>query len=354
MSALKKLILNRIAAEGPMPLSDYMAMCLMHPKHGYYQKERVFGKEGDFITAPEVSQMFGEVIGLWLAERWIAMGGPSPVHLIELGPGRGTLMADIWRATRRVPGFHAAAKVHFVEASSQLRALQKEKMPDAHWHDDLTTVPEGPSLIIANEFFDALPIHQFEKRDGLWFERLVGADGDRLGFTRGGAGAKFALVPDAVKKAPNGAIAEVCPAALTVTGQIADRLKAHAGAALILDYGYARSAPGDTFQALKAHEYVDPFAEPGAADLTAHVAFDRIAKAATEAGAAASPIREQGAFLMTIGLGARAQSLAATADEAGQARILSELKRLTAPDEMGQLFKVIALQSTGLTPPPGF
>ncbi|MCJ9429703.1 class I SAM-dependent methyltransferase [Kordiimonas marina] len=354
MTALKKLILRRIAAEGPMPLSDYMAMCLMHPKHGYYQKERVFGKAGDFITAPEVSQMFGEVIGLWLAERWIAMGGPSPVQLIELGPGRGTLMADIWRATRKVPGFHAAASVHFVEASTQLRALQREKMPAAHWHDNLMTVPEGPSLIVANEFFDALPIHQFEKRDGLWFERLVGAEDDTLGFTLGAASAKLALIPDAVKAAPNGSIAEVCPAALTVTSTIAERLKAHGGAALILDYGYARSAPGDTFQALKAHQYTDPFAEPGAADLTAHVAFDRIAETAQEAGLTASAIAEQGTFLMTIGLGARAQQLAAGADDAGQARILSELKRLTAPDEMGQLFKVIALQSPGLTPPPGF
>ncbi|TNE67734.1 MAG: class I SAM-dependent methyltransferase [Alphaproteobacteria bacterium] len=354
MTELAKLLVRRIEAEGPISLADYMAMCLMHPKHGYYQKERVFGAKGDFITAPEVSQMFGEMIGLWLADRWAAMGSPNPVQLVELGPGRGTLMADILRTIARVPGFAAAVQVHFVEASLQLRALQKEKVPAARWHDDLSTVPAGPCLMVANEFFDALPIRQYEKRDGLWFERLVGAEGDMLGFTLGPADAKFALVPESVKAAPNGSIAEVCPTAFSIMGDIAARLTAHAGAALVIDYGYARSAPGDTFQALKAHQYTDPFAEPGAADLTAHVAFDRLADAAREAGADVSPVAEQGSFLMTIGIGARAQALASRTDEAGQARILGELKRLTAPDEMGQLFKLLAIQSPGLPPAPGF
>lgn len=352
MTALKTLLLRRIATSGPISLADYMAECLMHPEHGYYQKERVFGADGDFITAPEVSQMFGEMLGLWVAERWAAMGQPTPFHLVELGPGRGTLMADMLRAASKMPGMQDAVRIHFVEASRQLRALQREKAPTAQWHDDLATLPGGPTIFIANEFFDALPIHQFEKKDGLWFERCVGADGDRLGFTLTQPGAKFGLVPEPLRQAPNGAVVEVCPAALAYTASLSRHLADHGGAALVIDYGYATSAPGDSFQALKDHQYCDPFSDPGRADLTAHVAFDRLAEAA--AAHTATATTEQGAFLMALGLGMRAQQLAAATDKAGQARILSELKRLTAPDEMGTLFKVLSLQHKSLPPAPGF
>ena len=354
MTPLKNILARRIEATGPISLADYMAECLMHPKHGYYQRERVFGSDGDFITAPEVSQMFGETIGLWLADRWIVMGRPARVNLVELGPGRGTLMADMLRAAAKVPGFKDAAQVHFIEASEQLRALQAEKVPGATWHDDFSSIPEGPTLVVANEFFDALPIHQYEKQGGKWFERSVGLVGDRLGFVLTQPGAQFALAPAHLLSAPDGSLLEVCPGAISSSANVASHLAAHGGAALFIDYGYAISAPGDTFQALKAHAFTDPFAEPGKADLTAHVAFDRIAEASESAGAKATPAAEQGAFLMTIGLGVRAQALAETASSKGQERILSELKRLTAPDEMGTLFKVLAVQSSALPKPPGF
>ncbi|WP_417460496.1 class I SAM-dependent methyltransferase [Kordiimonas sp.] len=354
MTPLKDLIIKRIDATGPISIADYMAECLMHPVHGYYQQERVFGVDGDFITAPEVSQMFGEVLGLWCVDRWIAMGKPPSFQLIELGPGRGTLMADILRAASSVEGFRSAAQVHFVEASLQLRAVQKAKIADAGWHDTLGQIPLAPSIIVANEFFDALPIHQFEKQNGEWFERAIASDGEKLSPALIPASPIAAMLPDTMQTQPDGSVAEICPAALSVMGEIAHRTSTQPCAALVLDYGYIKSAPGDTFQALKAHKYVDPLAEPGKADLTAHVAFDQLAQAATEKGAAAFGPVEQGAFLMSIGIGARAQQLATNQDAAKQSGILSELKRLTAPEEMGQLFKVLALQSPELKAPPGF
>ncbi len=344
-----------------MTLAAYMAECLMHPAHGYYQQQAVFGTEGDFTTAPEVSQMFGEMIGLWLADRWIKMDRPNPVNLIELGPGRGTLMADILRAVEPVEDFSAAVQVHFVEASQQLRAAQAERVPNAQWHDTLAQVPEAPdvpSLIIANEFFDALPIHQYEKTGGKWVERMVGVvakdEDSALALVGGPCGPQFSLVDEAIKAGPEGSIAEVCPAALSIIGDISERLNTHGGAALAVDYGYRKTAAGDTFQALRKHEFTDPLAAPGEADLTAHVNFELLKAAATEKGLKAYGPAMQGMFLMAIGLGARAQVLASQGDEAFQAAILSDLKRLTATDQMGTLFKVLALQPHELPPPPGF
>lgn len=346
--------MKRIEATGPMTLADYMTECLMHPEHGYYTQERVFGQEGDFITAPEVSQMFGEMLGLWLADRWYKMDKPESVTLVELGPGRGTLMEDILRATEPVPGFHEAISVHFVETSPQLRALQAEKVPTGKWHDDLSTVPDAPTLLVANEFFDALPIHQFEKHEGKWCERRVHSMDGSLGFALTPAGPKFGLTQKALHNNPDGSILEVCPAGISVAAAIAERLFRCGGASIILDYGYRKSAVGDTFQALKEHEYCDPFTEPGKADLTAHVAFDQLAEAAAGKGAATFGTAAQGPFLMALGIGQRAQQLAANTDSDGQERILSELKRLTSADEMGTLFKVLALQDPKLAPPPGF
>ncbi|WP_262694617.1 class I SAM-dependent methyltransferase [Kordiimonas aquimaris] len=353
MNALYEHLLKRINTDGPISLSDYMATCLMHPQHGYYQTERVFGREGDFITAPEVSQMFGEMIGLWLADRWINMGRPTSVNLIELGPGRGTLMADILRATAAVHDFQDAIDVHFVEASTQLRAKQAEAVPCASWHDRFSDIPTGPVLIVANEFFDALPIHQYEKLDGQWHERVVCAVKGRLGFGLAPCGPQFAMVNDEIKAGSDGSIAEVCPAALSIAGDISDYLKHHGGAALIIDYGYRKSAAGDTFQAMKSHSYVDPFLEPGMADLTAHVAFDQLKSAAKEIGAKVYGPATQGMFLMAIGLGARAQVLSQDDTPGSQERILSELKRLTSNDQMGTLFKVLAIQNADLPAPPG-
>ncbi|MEX0298844.1 MAG: class I SAM-dependent methyltransferase [Kordiimonas sp.] len=351
---LKEILLEQIAASGPITIADYMAQCLMHPEHGYYQKERVFGADGDFITAPEVSQMFGEMLGLWLADRWIKMGKPNPVHLIEFGPGRGTLMADILRAVAPVEDFIDAVKIHFVETSKQLRELQKEQVPNAKWHDSSASLPNGPSLIVANEFFDALPIHQFEKHKDQWLERRVNAEGESFTLVLTPPSAKLALIPDELKDSPEGSILEVCPAALSVTGDIADRVSNYGGAALLIDYGYRKSATGDTFQALKGHAFVDPFAEPGKADITAHVAFDQLKKAADEKGTKTYGPAAQGMFLMALGMGTRAQQLSNAMDPIGQQRVLSELKRLTASDEMGTLFKVLAVQHPDLEGAPGF
>lgn len=354
MTDLKNSLISEIEATGPMTLAAYMARCLMHPLHGYYQKERVFGAQGDFTTAPEISQMYGEMLGLWLADRWIKMGRPTAVNLVELGPGRGTCMADILRAIDPVEEFRDALDVHFVEASAQLRAEQAARVPDARWHDTLASVPKGPSLIVANEFFDALPIHQFEKQDGTWHERLVSTDGDVLGITLGPCGPQFSLIDPVLESGPDGSIVEVCPPALSVIGEIADQLSRHGGAALIVDYGYRKPAAGDTFQAVKNHAFANPFLEPGTADLTAHVNFSLLKTAATEKGLRAFGPTTQGMFLMAIGLGARAQVLAKAGGEIQQQKILSELKRLTAADQMGTLFKVLALQPFELAPPPGF
>lgn len=354
MTNLTEHFLKRINADGPITLSDYMATCLMHPKYGYYQTANVFGSQGDFITAPEVSQMFGEMVGLWLADRWINMGRPNSVNLIELGPGRGTLMADILRATEGAADFHASVYVHFVEASEQLRHKQAELVPDAMWHDTFSSVPNGPCLIMANEFFDALPIHQYEKLDGKWHERVVCAVKNKLNLGLAPPGPQFALVNNALKAGPDGSIAEVCPAALSIIGEVANHINRNSGAALIIDYGYRKSASGDTFQAMKSHAYVDPFQDPGTADLTAHVAFDQLAAAAHETGVRTFGPATQGMFLMALGIGARAQVLSADDCDGNAERILSELKRLTAPDEMGTLFKVLALQERSLPTPPGF
>ncbi|MBL4639677.1 MAG: SAM-dependent methyltransferase [Kordiimonadaceae bacterium] len=351
---LKEQLLSQIAADGPITMSDYMAQCLMHPKYGYYQQERIFGVDGDFITAPEVSQMFGEMVGLWLADRWIKMGKPNPVHLIEFGPGRGTLMADMLRAISPVEGFEDAAKVHFIETSLQLRELQKDRVPNAKWHDSMETLPAGPSLIIANEFFDALPIHQFEKHADGWLERRINAEEESFTLVLTPPSAKFALCSPDLHDNPVGSVMEVCPGGITIAGDIARRISEHSGAALIIDYGHKKSAIGDTFQALKNHAYADPLAEPGKADITAHVDFDKLATAAAEQGAVVVGPAAQGLFLMALGIGARAQQLSEALDTVGQQRILSELKRLTAGEGMGTLFKVLAIQSSDLPEAPGF
>ena len=353
-SNLKDILLKRIEANGPITLAEYMTDCLMHPTFGYYSQNTVFGTEGDFITAPEVSQMFGEMMGLWLADRWYKMGKPESVYLVELGPGRGTLMEDILRATGPVEGFHDAISVHFIETSEQLRGLQAEKVPHAQWHDDLSSVPEGATLLVANEFFDALPIHQFEKQDGRWCERRVHAADGEFKMVLTAAGPKFALTDPALHDSPEGSILEVCPAGLSVAGTIAERLFSGGGAAIIIDYGYRKTAVGDSFQALKNHQYSDPLATPGEADLTAHVAFDQLAAAAASNGATTYGTAAQGPFLMALGIGERAQQLAAATDDQGQQRVLSELTRLTAGEEMGTLFKVLALQDPKLPAPPGF
>ena len=350
MSALAPRLLARIARFGPMTLADYMAECLLHPEHGYYATRDPLGASGDFTTAPEISQMFGELVGLWLAQVWMDQGAPAPFVLAELGPGRGTLMADALRATRAVPGFHSALRLHLVEASPVLRAVQARALPGFApvFHDSLADLPEGPVWLVANEFFDALPIRQFLKGKGDgWHERMVGAEGERLILGLAPAAPVAALAHR--RDVTEGQIVETCAPAEAIAAEIGRRIAAHGGAALIVDYGDLESI-GDTFQALRAHRPVDPFDGPGTADLTAHVAFGPIARAARPARASA--LTPQGVFLERLGITARAQGLAQGLTGAALEAHVAAHRRLTHPSEMGHLFRTLALTPEGSPLPP--
>lgn len=349
MTELRSRLAGRISATGPISLADYMAEALMHPTYGYYATRDPLGAAGDFTTAPEISQMFGELIGLSLAQCWMDQGAPAAVTLAELGPGRGTLMADILRATANVPGFHAAASVHFVETSAPLRAEQQARVPGATWHDDITTLPDGPLLLVANEFFDALPIRQFQRDPAGWREVQIGVQDGALvpGLS---APAPIALLDHRLDDSAPGDIVEHCPVLPAITAQIGARIAEHGGAALIIDYGDWRSL-GDTVQALAAHAPVDPFATPGEADITAHVDFEAIAKAA--APARYSRLTPQGVFLERLGVTARAQILAAGLSGDALKTHIAAHRRLTHPEEMGSLFKVLGLYPEGAPPPVG-
>ena len=311
----------------------------------YYAGRTPFGATGDFITAPEISQCFGECLGLWAAVAWQQMGAPAPVLLVELGPGRGTLMADALRAIAQVmPAFRAALRVHLVEQSPALRAAQASRVPDAQWHETLEALPPGPALILANEFLDALPIRQFIRRGDAWLERWVA--GDRFEEHPGSH-------PGLPATAPEGAIQEVCEPALALSAALARRFATHPGAALFLDYGPAVSGLGDSLQAMRAHARAEPLAEAGSVDLTAHVDFAACARAARAAGGAAHGPLPQGVFLQRLGLLSRAAMLAqAHPRRAGE--VLSAAQRLVAPEAMGQLFKALCLCHAGMPTPPGF
>ena len=349
-AALHRLIAGRIAAEGPISLADYMALCLTHPEHGYYATRDPFGAGGDFVTAPEISQMFGELVGLSLAQSWLDQGAPAPFVLAEAGPGRGTLMADILRATRAVAGFHDALRLHLVETSPTLRALQARTLgrDDIAWHDRLEDLPDAPLWLAANEFFDALPIRQFERTGRGWRERLVGFEDGRLRLVRG-AMRDMPELAHRLCDTREGDIVEICPEAQAAAREIGARIAARGGAALLIDYGDWRSL-GDTLQAVAGHARADPFAEPGRADLTAHVDFEALALAAPCRHSRLAP---QGVFLERLGITIRAQALARRlGGEALKAHAAAH-RRLTHPAEMGTLFKVMALFPEGAPPPPG-
>ena len=355
-SPLETEIRRRIAARGPISVAEYMALCLAHPQHGYYTTRDPFGVRGDFITAPEVSQMFGELIGLWMASVWREMGAPRPVHVVELGPGRGTLMADALRAMKTVPGLREALIVHLVEISPVLRAKQEQALETAGvpvlWHAALDEIAEGPALIVANEFFDALPVHQAVKDADAWHERRVGVDAaGKLQFVL--TTEPLADLPVVLRTAPNGAIAEWRdPQTARALGQRV----AQCGAALVIDYGHARSGVGDTLQAMRAHAYAGPLDAPGELDLTAHVDFERLMQDARDGGAVAYGPIEQGEFLRRLGIAQRAAKLKANAPPAVADGIDAALARLTGrgPKDMGALFKVVALAQGSLGVPPGF
>ena len=350
MTDLARLLAARIAQTGPMTLADYMAECLLHPRFGYYSTAEPFGEAGDFTTAPEISQMFGELIGLSLAQCWIDQGRPHGT-LAELGPGRGTLMADVLRATRNIPGFHAAMDIVLMEASPKLRAQQRKTLGTAKvsWIDQIDQLPDTPLFLIANEFFDALPIRQFTKDGTAWRETVVGlADGKLVpGAT---VAAPIAALEHRLFDVPQGGVVEICPAAIPIAATIGRQISTHGGAALIFDYGGWRSL-GDTFQAMAAHAYADPFAAPGTADLTAHVDFEALAQAARPA---LSSFATQGAVLEQLGISIRAEALARKLSGPALQSHQAALRRLTDPAEMGSLFKGLALYHPSTAPPPGF
>ena len=345
---------REIAANGPLTVARYMELALGDPDHGYYATRDPLGSAGDFVTAPEVSQMFGELIGLWTAVMWDRLGRPTPLILAELGPGRGTLMADALRAGAVMPGFCVAVRLHLIETSPALRGCQADTLAShgPTWHESFDALPDGPAIVVANEFFDALPILQFVRRKDAWAERRVGWGDGGLAFTEA-AVAQSEIPPGAPTKASPDAVWEASPAQRAIAAAMGARIADQGGAALIIDYGHGGGL-GNSFQAVRGHRYADPLAAPGEADLTAHVDFGALAQAASATGAVAHGPIAQGRFLLALGLAERAAKLTAGADEETRARIESEVRRLTAPTQMGTLFQALALTAPDAPAPPGF
>ncbi|MEA3033830.1 MAG: dehydrogenase [ubiquinone] 1 alpha subcomplex assembly factor 7 [Sphingomonadales bacterium] len=335
-----------IEAEGPIPVADYVALANAH----YYATRDPLGPAGDFVTAPEISQTFGELAGLCVADAWDRAGRPEAAVYVELGPGRGTLAADLLRAMRAAG---LAPAVHFVETSPVLRAAQAERVPAAAWHDDLAGLPEdGPLLVVANEFFDALPARQFVRAGFGWCERVVDVEDGRF-VPKAGPPVPAAALPAHVREAPEGSILEVSPAADAVIRDLAQRLVAQGGVALIVDYGHALTAAGETLQAVRGHRYADPWTDPGESDLTVHVDFEALAGAAEDEGARVLGPVGQGDWLKALGIDARTEALAARAPERRDG-LERARDRLVGEEEMGRLFKVLAVAAPGWPDPAGF
>ncbi|MBV1690126.1 SAM-dependent methyltransferase [Novosphingobium sp. G106] len=343
---LSAVFARLIANFGPISVMQYMG----EANARYYAARDPLGATGDFVTAPEISQMFGELIGLWLADIWSRAGRPEPVHYVELGPGRGTLARDALRAAGKAG---LVPQVHFVEGSPALRALQSQAVPTAQWHADLSSLPENaPILLVANEFLDALPVRQLVRAEAGWRERMVGCEDGRFRPMIGDRPMDAAL-PETLRDAAPGTIIETCPGAATVVGEVSQRLAAQGGAALFIDYGHAEFRTGSTLQAVRAHRKVDPFADPGEADLTALVDFATLAEVAKSHGARRLGIAEQGVWLRALGIDARAEALARAVPARAEAVAVAR-DRLVDPEQMGALFKVMGLTASGWPEGAGF
>jgi NADH dehydrogenase [ubiquinone] 1 alpha subcomplex assembly factor 7 len=355
-------LVARVASDGPMSVAAYMAEALYDPRAGYYRTKDPIGAGADYVTAPEISQMFGELIGLWSVQTWLDLGAPAAFDLIELGPGRGTMLADALRAARLEPRFLAAAQVTLVEASPALEAAQAQMLADAPcrvtWTDRLP-VGDRPAIMLGNEFLDCLPVRQFVKRDGAWRERLVGldpSDPGRLAFLLAPAPVSardLAVLPEALRDAPEGALVEARPTVEPLIESLAARFAKAPGRALLIDYGPAESEIGDTLQALKAHEKVDPLAFPGEADLTARVDFAEVARLARAHGLDVAGPVGQGEWLKALGIEHRAAALRASRPDM-RATIARQVHRLTDENEMGALFKAVVISARKLPAPAGF
>jgi SAM-dependent MidA family methyltransferase len=360
MNALEREIRSLIETQGPLDVSRYMALCLAHPEYGYYTTRDPFGQSGDFTTAPEISQMFGELIGVWCAEVWRLMGSPARLVLAEAGPGRGTLMKDALRAGKVMPGFLDAVELHLVETSPVLQEMQREMLKGTlsaiAWHGETRTLPDdAPMIAIGNEFVDALPARQFQKKSGRWHERKIGLGAD--------GGFAFGLDPapllefegelaERLTPAPDGAIFE--RRELSPVAEMLTCIAAHGGAALFIDYGHAQSGFGDTLQAVQGHDYAEPLESPGEVDLTSQVDFEALATLASDTVRAFGPV-PQGNFLRKLGIEARSEILQRNAKPEMKDEIGIALTRLIGPTPgMGELFKALAFAHRSLAELPGF
>jgi SAM-dependent MidA family methyltransferase len=345
--SLRDRLAAQVRASGPLTVAQYMTACLHDPEHGYYATRPALGPQGDFITAPLVSQMFGELIGLWAVEAWTRMGRPPTIRFVEIGPGDGTLMSDMLRAARLSPDFMEAADVWLVETSEPLRARQRTVLGECvEWAGALREVPdEAPLILVANELLDCLPARQFVRTERGWAERMVGLDAaGQLTF-----GLAAAPLP---REAPVGALLETSPAQEALAAELGARVLRDGGAALLIDYGRAVPGFGDTLQALRAHRKEGPLDNPGEADLTVHADFPAVLAAAHREGAATAHIITQGEFLVRLGIGARAEALAAARPDRAD-EIERQLERLVSPDQMGELFKAACIHAPNFIP-PGF
>lgn len=359
---IKARLQDRLRSEGALSVAAFMAEALFHPMAGFYATKDPLGAANDFITAPEISQMFGELLGLWAAECWMQMGAPSRFELIELGPGTGRMMSDMLRAGRAAPGFLDAVHVTLIEASPALKMVQGQTLANAkvpiHWAKDFEAAPSGPAIVIGNEFLDCLPIRQAVRHQGQWRERVVTLhpeDEDRFGFGLGPvlSEADIGYIAPALRKAEEGALVELRPGDQQQMEHLAGRFNHDPGYALFVDYGSSKPETGDTLQAIRAHQKVDPLENPGTADLTAWVDFDRLLRLGLDAGLDAYGPMTQGDFLTELGIEQRAAVLAKSVDAAGQARLKRQMHRLLSPEDMGTLFKLAAFSAHGLPPAPG-
>ncbi|MEW7006403.1 class I SAM-dependent methyltransferase [Lentilitoribacter sp. EG35] len=348
---LEKKIRDLITQTGPISVADYFAICLADPEFGYYMTKDPFGVAGDFTTAPEISQLFGEMIGVYLVQSWQTQAPVGPIRIIEIGPGRGTLMADALRVIAKLaPSLLEQATVHMVETSPKLRKIQKETLANYEdklsWHNSFEDVPGGFFLLLANELFDAIPLRQFIKTDVGFRERTVTVNAsDELAFSVGVAGIDSDLLPSNHKDQPAGTVFEIAPARVNVMTAIATRLVKEGGSALVIDYGYLATGFGDTLQAIHKHEFDPPLANPGQADLTSHVDFEMLMRTAHAAGAHIHGVMYQGDFLVGLGLLQRAGMLGQDKDHETQQEIRSAVERLVGEGSgnMGELFKVLAM-----------
>ena len=351
MTKLEELIIHRIQETGPISIATYMQECLLHPSLGFYNQKDVLGPDGSFITSPEISQMFGEILGLCLAQYWIDLNRPDRFALVEFGPGKATLMLDILRAGSSVKGFIEAAEIFLVEASSKLRSEQKTKLSkfNVNWIDDDLLIPKIPTLFIANEFFDALPVNQYQRKNNLWYEIQVGLKNNQLTLGLSHRPTTHPELEGRFSESMNGDIVEISNDAIRISKSIGEIINNQGGCALIIDYGDWHSL-GSTLQALKSHKSKNIFDKPGKVDLTCHVDFEALAK---NSGCAYSRLTTQGVFLERLGISDRANQLIKNSKPKNHKSIISAHRRLTHPDEMGTLFKVLGLYARNESSPAG-